>query len=92
MHGLRAIGATLRPFEGQADYTPARETARQRVNDWIRSSEAWDGVADFGLALRDPMQATPLNPAYDSGDHLHPNDAGYQAMAQAVPLNLFTMG
>jgi lysophospholipase L1-like esterase len=88
--GLRAIGATLTPFGGQAYYTPAREAARQQINAWIRGSGAWDGVVDFDLALRDPAQTNRLNPAYDSGDHLHPNDAGYQAMAQAVPLNLFT--
>jgi lysophospholipase L1-like esterase len=87
---LRAIGATLTPFEGQAYYTPSREAARQQVNAWIRNGGAWDGVVDFDQALRDPAQPTRLNPAYDSGDHLHPNDAGYQAMAQAVPLNLFT--
>jgi lysophospholipase L1-like esterase len=90
LRGLRAIGATLTPFEGQAYYTPARESARQQINAWIRGSGAWDGVVDFDQALRDPAQPTRLNPAYDSGDHLHPNDAGYQAMAQAVPLNLFT--
>jgi lysophospholipase L1-like esterase len=88
--GLRAIGATLTPFGGQAYYTPAREAARQQINAWIRGSGAWDGMVDFDLALRDPAQTNRLNPAYDSGDHLHPNDAGYQAMAQAVPLNLFT--
>ncbi len=90
LRGLRAIGATLMPFEGQAYYTPARETARQRINDWIRNGGAWDAVVDFDQALRDPGQPTRLNPAWDSGDHLHPNDAGYQAMAQAVPLALFT--
>jgi lysophospholipase L1-like esterase len=90
LHGLRAIGATLTPFEGQAYYTPAREAVRQQVNNWIRTSGAWDGVADFDQALRDPAQPTRLHPAYDGGDHLHPNDAGYQAMAQAVPLGLFT--
>jgi lysophospholipase L1-like esterase len=90
LRGLRAIGATLTPFEGQAYYTPAREAARQQVNSWIRTGGAWDGVVDFDLALGDPAQPTRLNPAYDSGDHLHPNDAGYQAMAQAVPLGLFT--
>ena len=63
MHGLRAVGATLMPFEGQSYYTPAREAARQRVNDWIRGGDAWDGVVDFDLALRDPAQATRLNPA-----------------------------
>jgi lysophospholipase L1-like esterase len=90
LRGLRAIGATLAPFEGLSYYTTAREAARQRANDWIRNAGAWDAVVDFDLALRDPTQPTRLNPAYDSGDHLHPNDAGYQAMAQAVPLDLFT--
>jgi lysophospholipase L1-like esterase len=90
LRGLRAIGATLTPFEGQAYYTPAREAVRQRVNDWIRTGGAWDAVVDFDQVLRDPAQPTRLLPAYDSGDHLHPTDAGYQAMAQAVPLGLFT--
>jgi lysophospholipase L1-like esterase len=90
MRGLRAIGATLTPFEGHVYYTPAREAVRQRVNDWIRNAGAWDAVADFDLALRDPAQPTRLNPAYDGGDHLHPNDAGYHTMAHAVPLGLFT--
>ncbi|CAH0186419.1 hypothetical protein SRABI118_01381 [Massilia sp. Bi118] len=89
LRGLRAIGATLTPFEGQAYYTPAREAARQHANDWIRNAGAWDAVVDFDQVLRDPAQPGRLNPACDSGDHLHPNDAGYQLMAQAVPLNLF---
>jgi lysophospholipase L1-like esterase len=90
--GLRAIGATLTPFEGQAYYTAARENVRQRFNDWIRSGGAYDAVADFDLALRDPARTTRLRASYDSGDHLHPNNAGYQAMAQAVPLSPFTQG
>ncbi|MGZ5183198.1 MAG: SGNH/GDSL hydrolase family protein [Ramlibacter sp.] len=90
LRGLRAIGATLTPFEGLSYYNPARENVRQRVNDWIRTGGAWDAVVDFDQVLRDPAQPTRLNPAYDSGDHLHPNDAGYQALAQAVPLSLFT--
>jgi lysophospholipase L1-like esterase len=88
--GLRAIGATLTPFEGQAYYTAARENVRQRLNDWMRSGGAYDAVADFDLALRDPARTTRLRASYDSGDHLHPNNAGYQAMAQAVPLSPFT--
>jgi lysophospholipase L1-like esterase len=90
LRGLRTIGATLTPFEGLSYYRPAREEVRQRANDWIRSSGAWDAVVDFDQVLRDPAQPTRLNPAYDSGDHLHPNDAGYQLMAQAIPLGLFT--
>jgi lysophospholipase L1-like esterase len=90
--GVRAIGATLTPFEGQAYYTASRENVRKRFNDWIRSSGAYDAVIDFDAVLRDPARSTRLRAAYDSGDHLHPNSAGYQAMAQAVPLSLFTQG
>jgi lysophospholipase L1-like esterase len=88
--GLRAIGATLTPFEGLSYYNAGRESVRKRFNDWVRSSGAYDAAADFDLALRDPARPTRLKPAYDSGDHLHPNNAGYQAMAQALPLTLFT--
>jgi lysophospholipase L1-like esterase len=90
--GLRPIVGTLTPFEGQAYYTAARENVRKRFNDWMRGSGAYDAVADFDLALRDPARTSRLRAAYDSGDHLHPNDAGYQAMAQAVPLTLFSQG
>jgi lysophospholipase L1-like esterase len=90
--GLKAIGATLTPFEGQSHYNATRENARKRFNDWMRSAGVYDAVVDFDLALRDPARATRLKAAYDSGDHLHPNDAGYQAMAQALPLTLFTQG
>jgi lysophospholipase L1-like esterase len=89
IHGMAVLGATLTPFEGQANYVPAREAVRSQVNAWIRTSGAYDAVADFDLALRDPAQPTRIRPAYDSGDHLHPNDAGYQALANAVPLALF---
>jgi lysophospholipase L1-like esterase len=88
-HGLAVLGATLTPFEGQSYYTPAREAVRSQVNDWIRNSGSFDAVADFDLALRDPGRPARINPAYDSGDHLHPNDAGYAALAQAVPLSFF---
>jgi lysophospholipase L1-like esterase len=88
--GVRAIGATLTPFEGQSYYRAARENVRTRFNDWMRSSGAYDAVVDFDQVLRDPARPTRLRAAYDSGDHLHPNNAGYQAMAQAVPLTLFT--
>ncbi len=89
--GLKIYGATLTPFGGSnaiygGDYgTPAGETQRQLVNAWIRSSDAWDGVIDFDKAVRDPNNPTFLLPAY-VGDPLHPNDAGYQAMANAVPI------
>jgi lysophospholipase L1-like esterase len=59
------------------------------VNNWIRSSDEFDGVIDFERAVRDPAHPTRMLPAYDSGDHLHPNDLGMQAMANAIPLELF---
>ncbi|WP_296945658.1 SGNH/GDSL hydrolase family protein [uncultured Massilia sp.] len=87
--GVDAIGATLPPFEGHVYYTAARESVRQHVNAWIRNAGAWDAVVDVERALRDPSRPARLLPAYDSGDHLHPSDAGYAAMAQAVPLGIF---
>jgi len=87
--GIRAIGATLTPFEGHSYYTTARENVRKRFNDRLRAGGAYDAVVDFDLALRDPARPTRLRTTYDSGDHLHPNNAGYQALAQAVPLTLF---
>jgi lysophospholipase L1-like esterase len=93
--GLLIYGATLTPFEGTifpGYFTPAGEAKRQAVNQWIRTSGAYDAVIDFDLATRDPASPTRLLPAYDSGDHLHPNDAGYEAMARAVDLSLFRRG
>ncbi|MET8945769.1 SGNH/GDSL hydrolase family protein [Streptomyces sp. NPDC004542] len=85
--GVRVVAATVMPFNGMSGYTAARETIRQQVNTWIRTSGAFDAVLDFDLAVRNPADATTLLPAYDSGDHIHPNDAGYQAMADAVTLS-----
>lgn len=94
---LKIFGATLTPFKGALHDTPnagyycgAGEAERQTVNAWIRSSGEFDGVIDFDAATRDPANPLMLLPAYDSGDHLHPNDAGYQAMANAIDLSLFT--
>ena len=85
--GLRMIGATLLPFE-ESPYWAAGEgeAMRQAVNAFIRSPDAFDAVTDFDAALRDPAHPTRLRPEFDSGDHLHPNDAGYAAMAAAVDL------
>jgi lysophospholipase L1-like esterase len=88
-HGLKIIGATLTPFEGAAYFTPDGETKRQAINAWMRTGKAFDGLIDFDAATRDPQNPTKFNPKYDSGDHLHPNDAGYQAMAAAIDLKLF---
>ncbi|MFI2620311.1 SGNH/GDSL hydrolase family protein [Streptomyces sp. NPDC018584] len=89
-HGLKIIGTTILPFEGDTlgYYTPQRESVRRTVNAWIRTSGAFDGVADFDAAVRDPGRPGRLLPAYNSGDGLHPNDAGMAAMARAFPLHL----
>jgi lysophospholipase L1-like esterase len=87
--GLKIYGATLTPYEGAAYYTPEGEAKRQALNNWIRTSKAYDGVIDFDMISRDPAAPTKFLPAYDSGDHLHPGDAGYKAMGDAVDLALF---
>jgi len=87
--GIAVFGATLTPFEGAGYYSPEKETVRQAVNNWIRSSDEFDGVIDFDRVTRDPSHPARFLPAYDSGDHLHPNDLAYQAMGTAVPLELF---
>ncbi|MEU5959030.1 SGNH/GDSL hydrolase family protein [Streptomyces sp. NPDC047525] len=88
--GLKIIGATILPFEGDTVgyYTPQRESVRQSVNEWIRTSGSFDGIADFDAAVRDPDRPGRLLPAYNGGDGLHPNDAGMAAMAKAFPLGL----
>ncbi|WP_144143584.1 SGNH/GDSL hydrolase family protein [Paraburkholderia sp. BCC1884] len=80
--GVKVFGATLTPASLPAE----RESIRLAVNQWIRSSRVFDGIVDFDAALRDPAQADRLQRGFDSGDHIHPSDAGYTAMAQAVPL------
>jgi lysophospholipase L1-like esterase len=85
---LKIYGATLTPFFGAGYYTETGEAKRQSVNQWIRTSKAFDGVIDFDAATRDPKDPKKLLAAYDSCDHLHPSDAGYKAMADAIDLNL----
>ncbi|GGR52976.1 lysophospholipase L1-like esterase [Nocardioides luteus] len=82
------VGATLTPYEGGSRYSPEREQVRAAVNEWFRTSGEFDGVVDFDAATRDPARPTRFLPAYDSGDHLHPGDAGYAAMAEAFDLGL----
>jgi lysophospholipase L1-like esterase len=89
--GLRIIGATMTPFQDTTIpgyYSEANEAKRAAVNRWIRTSGEFDGVVDFDRAVRDPAQPLRMLPLYDSGDHLHPNDAGMRAMADAIPLRL----
>ena len=90
--GMRVYGGTLNPVEGfpfPGSWTPTMEQKRQAVNQWIRTSAAYDAVIDFDAVLRDPAQPSRLRPEYDSGDHVHPNDLGYRALANAIDLSLF---
>lgn len=90
-HGIKVHGATILPFMGNEYYSPSAqsEADRQAINAWIRSSGAFDSVIDLDAVMRDPARPAYLNPAYDTGDGLHPNPAGFRAMADAVPLSLF---
>ncbi|MHC3124653.1 SGNH/GDSL hydrolase family protein [Acinetobacter sp. GN11] len=92
--GIQVIGATLLPFSGALPntpldnyYQPNKDELRQRINHWIRTSKTFDGVLDLDQGLKDSKHPERLNPIYDSGDHLHPNDRGNQQMANLVHLN-----
>jgi lysophospholipase L1-like esterase len=87
--GLKIYGATLTPFWGAAYYTEVGEAKRQALNEWIRTSKAYDGVVDFDKATRDPSDPKKFLEKYDSCDYLHPGDAGYKAMADTIDLSLF---
>ena len=98
--GIRVIGTTNPPFENAflvlsktappvTFYSPEKEIVRQKVNEWIRSSGEFDDVLDFDEVLRDPSHPARLLAIYDSGDHLHPNNAGCTAEGNAIPLALF---
>ncbi|MGW3785475.1 GDSL-type esterase/lipase family protein [Micromonospora chokoriensis] len=92
--GLTSLVATLTPYEGHGApgvWTAQKEATRQAVNTYLRGSREFDGLLDFDRVLRDPARPGALLPAYDSGDHIHPNDAGNQALADAVPLRLLGM-
>lgn len=88
-HGIKVIGCTLTPYEGAAYYSEGGETVREGVNQWIRSSGAFDAVVDFDAVTRDPDHPRQILPRFNNTDHLHPNDVGYQAMADAINLSLF---
>jgi lysophospholipase L1-like esterase len=87
--GVSAIGATITAFEGSSSYSPDGEAMRAKVNEWIRNGGAFDGVIDFDRAIRDPLRPAQLLAKADDGGHLHPNDAGYAMMGDAIDLNLF---
>lgn len=85
-HGIKVLGATMTPYEGASYFTAEGEAVREAVNHWIRTSGAFDGVFDFDAAVRDPNQPEQYREDYQSGDHLHPNAAGYKAMAAAIDI------
>jgi lysophospholipase L1-like esterase len=98
-HGIKIIGTTIMPYEGEGmesngrvtlenAYSTAKENMRELINRWVLGSRAFDGVIDFDSVVRDPTRPTQLLPAYDSGDHIHPNDAGTAAMASSINLSL----
>ncbi|MFJ3903344.1 SGNH/GDSL hydrolase family protein [Streptomyces sp. NPDC090025] len=86
-HGLKVVGATLTPIEGSFYFSAENEAKRDAFNTWVRTSGAYDAVVDFDRAVADPAHPDRILPAYDSGDHLHPGDAGYRAMAAALDLD-----
>jgi len=88
-HGLKVFGGTLLPDGGAAYYAESGEVVRQAVNDWIRTSKAFDGVIDFDAVMRDPANPKKMRADLQSGDWLHPNDAGYKLMGETVDLKLF---
>lgn len=95
--GIRAIGTTIPPFEGalfrdpsfNQFYSPEKEKVREEVNAWVRSTNDFDGIIDFDVAVRDPEHPSRILPAFDSGDHLHVNDAGNVAQGNVIDLKLF---
>jgi lysophospholipase L1-like esterase len=96
LRSIKVIGSPLTPFENafagtpnQGYFAPDKEAKRLAVNSWIRTSGAFDGIIDFDRVLADPAHPSAIAAAYDSGDHLHPNDAGYRAMAESIDLKLF---
>lgn len=96
LRAIKVIGSPLTPFENalsggpnQGYFTPEKEAKRLAVNNWIRTSGAFDGIIDFDRVLADPARPAAIAAAYDSGDHLHPNDAGYKVMGEAIDLKLF---
>jgi lysophospholipase L1-like esterase len=90
---IKVIGGTLTPFENETflpgAWNPKREAVRQRVNEWLRGTDAFDAIVDFDRALCDPDHPTRMLPIYDCGDHLHPSDLGYRTLGDAIDLGLF---
>jgi len=90
MHGIKVAGATIMPVGGVSTYRESGEAVRQAVNEWIRSSGAFDAVIDFDALMRDPADPKRLRPEFDPGDHVHPDDKGNEKMADAIDLAIFS--
>jgi lysophospholipase L1-like esterase len=88
-HGIKMIGGTLLPFEGAGNYSENGNAVRKAVNQWTRTGGTYDWVADFDSVVRDPEHPDHYRAEFDSGDHLHPSDAGYKAMAESIDLSIF---
>ena len=88
-HGIKVYAATLTPYGGAGYYSEKGEQVRQEYNNWMRTSNVFDGFIDFDKIATDPQNPGHFNPAFDSGDHLHPADAGYKAMGEGIDLKLF---
>jgi lysophospholipase L1-like esterase len=84
--GVRVVASTILPFAGYAVWTPAREREREAINRWITTSGTFDEVVNLAAAVADRSAPDRLAPRFDSGDHLHLNDAGYARLAAAIPL------
>jgi lysophospholipase L1-like esterase len=89
MHGIKVAGATIMPVGGVSTYRESGEAVRQAVNQWIRTSHAFDAVIDFDALMRDPADPKRLRPEFDPGDHVHPDDKGNEKMANAIDLSIF---
>jgi lysophospholipase L1-like esterase len=89
LHGIKVMGATLTPYQGASYYSEQGEKTREAVNHWILTSGAFDAVVDFDKAVQDPTNPLHIRPSFNISDHLHPNDAGYKAMADAINLSVF---
>ena len=87
--GIKVIIGTLMPFKGSGYYSPEKDQIRLAVNNWIRSSKEFDGIVDFDAIIRDPGDPLKVKTEFDSGDHIHPNDAGYTVMGDGIDLTLF---
>lgn len=88
-HGIKVFGATIAPFKGASYYSPEGDAVRRKINQFIRTSGAFDAVLDFDHALADPADPDSIRPGYHAGDHLHGSDAGYKAVVDAINLKLF---